>query len=80
MLRDILAAGISEIGVIISPETGAAVRAAVEGAFAGQAKLTFIRQEEPAGLAHAVKVARDFLGEDPFLMFLGDNLIQGGVR
>ena len=80
VVRDILETGINDIGVIISPETGESVKAAISGPFAGRARFTFILQDRPAGLAHAVKTARAFLGDDPFLMFLGDNLIQGGVR
>ncbi|MEW6572222.1 MAG: glucose-1-phosphate thymidylyltransferase [Bacillota bacterium] len=79
VVREILEAGIEEIGVIISPETGESVMAAIGGAFGSRAGFTFILQDRPAGLAHAVKTARPFLCDDPFLMFLGDNLIQCGV-
>jgi glucose-1-phosphate thymidylyltransferase len=72
-------AGIDEVGIIIAPETGDEIRAAAgDGAQFG-VRITYIVQEEPAGLAHAVLTAEPFLGADPFVMYLGDNLLQGGI-
>lgn len=71
--------GIREVGVILAPETAEQVTAALEANPWGFA-LTFVRQEAPLGLAHAVKVARGFLGDEPFLMYLGDNLVGEPVR
>jgi glucose-1-phosphate thymidylyltransferase len=78
-LEAIAEAGITEVGLVVGG-TAAAIHAAVgDGSLFG-VHATYIPQEAPLGLAHAVLIARDFLGDDDFVMYLGDNFIVGGIN
>lgn len=78
-IESIVAAGIDEIGIIVGDTKNEIQGAAGDGSRFG-AKITYIEQEAPLGLAHAVKIAEPFLQDSPFVMYLGDNLIAGGIK
>src|ERR1700733_13824234 len=73
-------AGIREVGIIIAPETGDEIRAAAGGGERFGVSITYIEQDGPLGLAHAGLTAERLPGVAPFVMYLGDNLLQGGIE
>jgi glucose-1-phosphate thymidylyltransferase len=78
VIESIVEAGITEIGVVVG-DTAKEIKAAVGDGERFRANISYIQQDAPLGLAHAVKISQSFLGEDRFVMFLGDNVIQGGI-
>jgi glucose-1-phosphate thymidylyltransferase len=77
-LEQIRAAGITEVGVVVGA-THAEIEAAVGDGSRFGLQVTYVAQQQPLGLAHAVKVARGFLGDEDFVLFLGDNLVEAGI-
>jgi len=78
-LRAIADAGIVDVGIVVG-HTADEVRAAVGDGSAFGLKVTYVPQEAPLGLAHAVLTAEEFVGDDPFVMYLGDNVLLEGLR
>lgn len=71
--------GIRDIGIVLGPIKEGVKELIGDGSKFG-VRVSYIEQDEPRGLAHAVKVSQDFLGEDPFVMYLGDNLLKSGIE
>ena len=78
VIESIRDAGITDIGIVVG-DTAEEIKTAVGRGGRWDVDITYIHQDNPLGLAHAVKVSRDFLEDEPFVMFLGDNVIQGGI-
>jgi glucose-1-phosphate thymidylyltransferase len=77
-IEDLVAAGITDIGIVVG-DTRAEIKQAVGTGDRWDAKITYIEQPEPLGLAHAVMVAEDFLGDSSFVMYLGDNMLEDRI-
>lgn len=80
ILEQVVEAGIYDIGIVISPEDQDLFQKILGDGAKWAAKISYITQEKRRGLADTVIQARNFLGNSPFLMFLGDNLVQGGIK
>ena len=78
VLQAIAEAGITEVGIVVG-STAPEVKAAVDDGSAWGLDVTYIHQEAPLGLAHAVLAAEDFVRGEPFVMYLGDNVLMGGI-
>jgi glucose-1-phosphate thymidylyltransferase len=78
-IEALIDAGVTDIGIVVG-DTKDEIKAAVGDGSRWNARITYVEQDEPLGLAHAVKIAEDFLKDDRFIMYLGDNVIEGSLK
>ena len=79
-LEDLRDAGITDIGVILGNNMPDMVRELLKDGSEHGVRITYIEQGKPKGIAHAVGCAEEFMGDEPFVVYLGDNILQGGIR
>ena len=79
-LQAVAAAGIRDVGIVLNPDTGEEIRGALGDGAAWGLAITYVVQEAPLGLAHVIQSAEGFLRREPFVFFLGDNVVVGGIR
>jgi len=80
ILEAIREAGIVDVGIIVSPNVEEQFKGHLKDGSSWGLRISYILQQEPKGLAHAVQCAEDFVGEEPFLVYLGDNLLEQGIK
>jgi|GEM_PF-4633 len=78
IVEELLNAGINDIGIVVSP-AGGQIRQVVGDGSRWKARITYITQPEPLGLAHAVRCAQGYIGDSPFVLYLGDTMLSGGI-
>ncbi|MFH1408657.1 MAG: glucose-1-phosphate thymidylyltransferase [Nanoarchaeota archaeon] len=78
VIEDLVEVGIKDIGIVIGPNKKQLMEVVGDGS-KWNAKITYIEQDSPRGLAHCVMIAKDFLGDEDFVMYLGDNMLRGGI-
>ncbi len=78
-IEHLVEAGVTDIGIVVGDTAGEIEEAVGDGSRWG-ARVDYIHQDAPHGLAHAVKISRDYLGDEPFVMYLGDNILRDGVE
>ena len=79
-LEAVAAAGIRDVGIVLNPDTGDEIRRALGDGSSWALAITYVIQEAPLGLAHVVQAAETYLRREPFVFFLGDNVVGGGIR
>jgi len=81
-VEDLVNAGIKDIGIIVgyTPERINVIKEVVGDGSLWGVKITYIEQDAPRGLAHAVSISEDFIGDDNFVVYLGDNMLKGGIK
>lgn len=76
-IEDVIEAGVKDIGIIVGPNKEQVMETVKNANF--DAKITFIEQDAPRGLAHTILISKEFIGDEPFIMYLGDNILKEGI-